>query len=1432
MPPPAPPPVFKQGSPAVLGTGGSSVKAPPKANASTKPCIGWLTDEGCKYGSRCRFFHDKETEDLKGRCFSCSAKDHWANTCPVKAAEKQEEQAKAPSKHKGSGGKSEGKGKAGAKGQSGVRSLDHSSFVESSPSVPHNASSDSAQAKTIVVDPPNPTQELAKEVTEVLRSLRLRKLEVVSPASSESPLARVSSFPLGLGEGAGYGLLDSGATAALRTGSQAEISVATAVSVQLAVGEARMFANAYGTLLTPNEIQPILPMAFLPDLGCSVTWTDRGCSVRHPRKGLLPVRLNHQCPELPVNLVLELINEHEEFLERRSALQAQAKTAVAAALYAPTEISDCPMAWISAQVHEGQLSMDAQAQWLAKLFPELPRRILERVICPVGFNVDRVPYNRHERRRLFDPKVPTLLHLFSGTQRWSDCGHVLHVEKGRGSDLVSNDVFGMLLQAVLTKAVEGAVGGPPCNTTSAYRMAEDGGPRQVRSREGPERFGLSRNTAAEQASVDEASVLWFRTIMLFLLIRVVKGPRAFLGLEHPEDPAQWADPKSPLQQCPSLWVFPELAYAKELLHAFQANFDQGHFGHLCKKPTSFLTTSWVAYEGLAAQRCASTRQSPPLNPTDLREDDPLSPRPGRYQSAAWARWAPGFVKVLKEAWIHHCRAHVAALLQFQEDQQMKLRALSPAWQAHIAADHHPYRKDCAVCLQAASRDRPHYRQTDSSFYALSADISGPFAPGKDVGGPKRYFVAFAIRLPVGESFPWRQRLASPEVFPHGSTATPVPRANTPLPLSGPATRTHNPNPRAALPAPVSDNVGPASHSKAPVPLSGPATRAHNPNPCALPPDPAIKENDFADLLQDLQADSTSEPIQAGPLPPPRRVRGKSSPVKAEPSAEPHSDLRMQFSRDGVPDLSDPAVAPLAPDPQDAESSMSVPVDFIQEPDVPDKPSDGSPMPNREFITLRWAEPLKSRSADQLRLVIMQSVAKCKAFGIPILRFHSDRAKEFQSAKLLRWLAEQSIHCTKSAPEDPQANGTAESAVKELKRAARRCLLSSDLASHYWPLAVRHASELLWRSALSKLGCPVRPLLAFGTKVEARNREWLIRSDKQWGPRSLPGRLVGPAPQTPSAYLVLLEDGQLYVSSSVHPVTPLPAPASVAESLPPCSVHLRLFRASEHDPFSDPFSMSAFSSDLRPAVILRALRSPSPYGGGGAHHDVNADPSPAESSESSAPPTSLAGENQAASDQVLLPVSPIGSSSPGVGVSPIGFRQGRRLKGMGFRSLLESHGPRILQFLPASLTDPVLRCLSSGMRFRISMARFASLPEGQQQQIMQGLDSEETSDSTPDPGYVDDMYPGFEHAVSEGSGSQSVSPVFHFEGETSNPILNSGGGPSNSMLDSGGDLVEPLGSSIGLGRFGKFIVSPPLLNRVSEQFGPQPQRRGQVKPWPT
>ena len=398
---------------------------------------------------------------------------------------------------------------------------------------------------------------------------------------------------------------------------------------------------------------------------------------------------------------------------------------------------------------------------------------------------------------------------------------------------------------------------------------------------------------------------------------------------------------------------------------------------------------------------------------------------------------------------------------------------------------------------------------------------------------------------------------------------------------------------------------PPSRTGVPVPVSGPSTRVHNPTLCVAAPVP--EEALPIDLSEDVQADSTSPPVKIGPLHPSHRVRGKSSPAVPHPAPgalEAVADQEMQFSRDGVPDLSlehappaHPAATPSSPA-LDGRSAM----DFLQEPDPPSgSQTDPAPL-SRDFVTLRWAEPLKNRSADHLRLVIMQSVAKCKAYGVPVLRFHSDRAREFQSSKLSRWLAEQAIHSTKSAPEDPQANGTAESAVREIKRAARRSLLSSGLPSSHWPLAVRQASEILWRSALAHLGCPTRPLLAFGTKVQARSREWLKRSDKQWGQRTLPGHLVGPAPQTPSACVVLLDDGNLYISSSVHPVTAVSGSLSSSEA---CR-HVRFSLSCSKPPCKGRLSTCPASPCCRLSLTAKAPQSqfvcfvlPLRVGGGGS-----------------------------------------------------------------------------------------------------------------------------------------------------------------------------------------------------------------------------------------
>ena len=221
----------------------------------------------------------------------------------------------------------------------------------------------------------------------------------------------------------------------------------------------------------------------------------------------------------------------------------------------------------------------------------------------------------------------------------------------------------------------------------------------------------------------------------------------------------------------------------------------------------------------------------------------------------------------------------------------------------------------------------------------------------------------------------------------------------------------------------------------------------------------------------------------------------------------------------------------------------------------DAQSSSPPLPaednsgRQRWVTLQWAEPLQSRKAFYVQLSVMRAVSRLRATGIPVMRFHSDRA--LSSPKLADWLARQRIYETKSAPEDHASNGAAEVCVREIKRAARKCLLAANVEARYWPLAVRHAGEQLWRHAMVSLGAPVRPLHPFGTPIQTRLR---LRQRSTWGPRTVPGRLVGPAPQTLSSYLVLLPDKQLYISSALYPAG-RPAPASApAGLLPPSRCH--------------------------------------------------------------------------------------------------------------------------------------------------------------------------------------------------------------------------------------------------------------------------------------
>ena len=553
-----------------------------------------------------------EAEALQGRCFYCSSPEHWANSCPIKLAHKAEEKAQAGGSiaEKAGGKEPKGKGKGnGGKTGSRVKNLG-AEETPSAPPLPKVAatavgSNDPTSALASKAGPTlGPSQvQLVQEATEVLRSLRLKK--VTGPGGDSHVVRQVVSCQ-------GFGLIDSGATSALRQGTRAELESAVPVEVQLAVGSTTMHVNAQGTLLTSQPVQPILPMAALPRLGCTIQWSDVGLSVRHPTCGLLPVRLNDTSPELPAPLLLRLIGDYEQLVKREVKDRQSRERLWKVLSQVASDVVD-PQAWLEHHVRAGTLDATSLHVWVRAAFPELPERIASRIACEPCCEPERVPFNRRTRRKMMDRAVPTLVSLFSGVQQWSKWpGQVVQVDLLKGGDLLSSDVFGLLLQAAARGSLDGLTAGPPCRTMSVLRMKQDDGPRQVRNKYGPERFGRSGLSAAELASVDDDTVLVFRTFLLMALIQasaaVWQKPRPLFFLEQPAVPSEYA-PESPSHvHCPSLWVWPEAERMWSLLGGWVASFDQGPLGHARRKPTMAFVTSWSLYEAIHEVRGAPTGQ--------------------------------------------------------------------------------------------------------------------------------------------------------------------------------------------------------------------------------------------------------------------------------------------------------------------------------------------------------------------------------------------------------------------------------------------------------------------------------------------------------------------------------------------------------------------------------------------------------------------------------------------------------------------------------------------------------------------------------------------------------------------------------------------------------------------------------------------------------
>ena len=807
-----------------------------QAKGEGKLCGFYLTPSGCSKGRQCSFVHQFGKAKGESRCYNCGSTEHRQGDCtrPTGGGKPQAQSkgrggnSSAPAAGHGTQSTSTGTQSSsqpsgnGGSGSSHAPAKTAGDNGATAPGGVHgnqgNQGSSSAQGATVT------QAQVLEEAQKLLKSLRIASMRVSSSRESspervgdvhttedgesnpEEERPRVSAVDITSESGVFVpsvalrrsrmptGLLDGGATHALRQAIPDEWERGTPTRVALAVGSQDLRISDLGTVLSQDPIAPIVPLGLLVSLlGCRVTWNSGQCIVDHPTRGNLGVWLEDNCPVVSERDCLELISEVEQ---HRAARLRQALHIRALGLGVDLTLG-------SDQGHDSSSEVEQElARWVKARFPEAPDWLLLKSLPVQGGGAAQSPYhlpglNRKARKALKRAKH-IVLHVFSGRTKPVEFGlgkdiAVVNLDALYGGDILDERVYAATAALCGTGKVDAVIGGPPCCTNSVLRdrgagnqqSAPDGGPRPVRERSGMLRFGLPSNTVEEQKKVDEHSLLIFRFLTIHHLADVANPHGTMCAMENPEDPMSYLPEHKRHDELPSVWVWPEILEILERLedipHAagpgtapdydggtpdnleppssssdpqqhriswYLPRFDQGILGHAIRKPSAVLTNSWYLYQELDGLRGTTHHEGHVVTPQDLGERIRLS--------GYWAKWAPGLCTAIGKA---ICKWITSSRSQREEEEEVEgrvmLRELTKReleFRKHCAQGHVVFRRDCRACLQGQMRSHVHRRQKHrgSNTFCLSMDLVGPWKPGKDhlLGTPATRFLIAALSVPL------------------------------------------------------------------------------------------------------------------------------------------------------------------------------------------------------------------------------------------------------------------------------------------------------------------------------------------------------------------------------------------------------------------------------------------------------------------------------------------------------------------------------------------------------------------------------------------------------------------------------------------------------------------------------------------------------------
>ena len=526
-------------------------------------------------------------------------------------------------------------------------------------------------------------------------------------------------------------LLDGGATHCLRPmRSEEEWEKAVEIPVFLASGTVTLRqVPGSETLITRDQgTQPIVPLAALVQLGIQVQWDEQGCEMKRSDGSKLPIYLDGGCPVMERWQGMDLMAEVEFFNSQKSGIRE----------VIATRRLDAAKGWCSEK-------QARQALEIATLFPEVPAHLAAEIPGDNLVNMEKVPLNRRQRKRIAEAKSLTV-HFFSGPRAslWTCCeqeGHVvLCVELQKGLDMHNRALVTYLEELFRLGKVDMLVAGPPHRSVSLSRFRDDNGPSPIRGRHGLMRFGLPLNTWANKQLCDQDSLLWLR-LLWFCYIGRQANVDMEVGIEQPSDPEEFLPETRlrPQHGFPSFLSWPETFTILETCGLTRIRFDQGALGHPHKKPTEMLS-SIPEVHTLDGMRIT-------LGEEMERWSEDLENR--FRESKAAVSWAPGLVRLLQVAIKRkqgeverHGRRGVRQVdvaagsnltserpvspvnLQGESSTSAALRALkakeaaeSMDWKRHVEMRHQPCRCDGMACVQSQGREERRRRSSTPESHA-------------------------------------------------------------------------------------------------------------------------------------------------------------------------------------------------------------------------------------------------------------------------------------------------------------------------------------------------------------------------------------------------------------------------------------------------------------------------------------------------------------------------------------------------------------------------------------------------------------------------------------------------------------------------------------------------------------------------------------------